>query len=247
MRTAPPVPAAVRAGVLVAALAVVTAGCAPGSSSSAAPSGAQVGARSAAHAFHGDEPDGAPARPGFVLTDTDGRRYDFRAETSGRPTLLFFGYTSCPDVCHTAMADIAAALRTVPAELRERTRVVFVTTDPERDDALRLRRWLDRFSPGFTGLRGTPEEIRTASAAVGVPGPQRSGPQPTLPGRPDAHEHQPGTAPHEHDGPLGYGVDHSSAIFAYDVHDRLPVIYRGRTPPSDLAADLPALAREESS
>ncbi len=110
-----------------------------------------------------------------------------------------------------------------------------------------LRKNLDNFSPGFTGLRGTPEEIRTASAAVGVPGPQRSGPQPTLPGRPDAHEHQPGTAPHEHDGPLGYGVDHSSAIFAYDVHDRLPVIYRGRTPPSDLAADLPALAREESS
>lgn len=228
---------AVAAAALCAGVAL-TAGCGTATATAPAPP---------AHAFHGDEPDGAPARPSFVLTDTAGRRYDFRSETAGAPTLLFFGYTRCPDVCPTAMADVAAALRASAPEVRERTKVVFVTTDPARDDARTLRRWLDTWSPAFVGLRGTPEEVRAASAAVGVPAPRRGGPVPTLPGRPDAHEHQPGTAPHSHDTPLGYGVEHSSAIFAYDVSDRLPVIYRGGTTPTDLAADLPALAREESS
>ena len=229
----------VRLAVAVVSAALV-AGC--GTAGATAPRPAPV-----AHGFHGDEPDGPPSRPSFVLTDTSGRRYDFARETAGAPTLLFFGYTRCPDECPTAMADIRTALQQSAPELRERTEVVFVTTDPERDDAAALRRWLDRYSPSYVGLRGTLEEMRAASAAVGVPAPRKGGPVPTLPGRPDAHEHSPGTAPHEHDTPLGYGVDHSSAIFAYDASDRLPVIYRGGSTPSDIAADLPVLAREESS
>ncbi len=225
---------AVLAGVLAAAL---LAGCGTGSAAPAPP----------AAGYHGSEPDGVIRRPGFVLTDTSGHPYDFAAQTAGAPTLLFFGYTSCPDECPTAMADITAALRSTPADVRERVRVVFVTTDPARDDAAALRRWLDQWSPRYVGLRGTTAEVAAASAAVGVAAPRRGGPVPTLPGRPDAHSHAPGTAPHSHDRPLGYGVEHSSAIFAYDASDRLPVIYRGSTSPSDIAADLPVLARKESS
>lgn len=218
---------------------LVLTGCSAGTGS--APSAAES-ARAGA-AFHGTEPAGqAPSRPSFVLRDTAGRPYDFHEQTSGHPTLLYFGYTHCPDECPTAMADIAGALRTTPPELRGQTRVVFVTTDPDRDTPQVLRRWLDQFSTGFVGLVGTQEEVDAAQESLGVTPAQKGGPVPTLPGRPDAHEHARGTAPHTHAGPLGYGVGHADVIFAFDTDDRAPVRYPGGIRPSDIAADLPLLA-----
>ena len=196
--------------------------------------------------FHGIEPDRVPARPSFVLTDTTGARFDFRQQTGGRPTMLFFGYTSCPDECYTAMADISAALRTSEAAVRIRVRVVFVTTDPDRDNAARLRHWLDQYSPDYVGLRGTQAEVDAAQTAVGVQVATRAGLQPTLPGKPAEHVHAPGTAPHTHDAPLGYGVDHVSVIFAFDSSDRMPVVYPTSSSPADIAADLAVLARKET-
>ena len=215
--------------------ALLTAGCSAGVAS--APTATSSGA-----AFHGNEPPGElPARPSFVLTDTEGERYDFAEETGGRPTLLYFGYTSCPDECPTAMADIAGALRSAEPEVAGKTRVVFVTTDPDRDSGPVVRRWLDKFDTDYVGLTGTQDEVDAAQEAVGVAPAAKGGPVPTLPGRPDEHVHAEGTAPHTHDGPLGYGVGHADVIFAYDTEDRLPVMYPGGVRPSDLAADLPLL------
>jgi protein SCO1/2 len=188
------------------------------------------------------EPHPAPARPEFVLTDTTGSRYDFQAETRGRPTFVYFGYTHCPDECPTAMADVAAALRRVSAELRSKARVVFVTTDPKRDTARVLRQWLDQFGTGFVGLLGTQADLDAAQRAAGIAPAYPEGPVPTLPGNPNEHVHKAGTAPHRHFGPLGYSVAHSAVIFAYDAADRLPVVYPGGVTPSDIAADLPVLA-----
>jgi protein SCO1/2 len=227
----------VRLPALVLAAALLLTGCA---ASSAEP------AVTPSRAFHGEEPQPAPERPSFVLTTTEGERYDFAVETAGRPTLLYFGYTSCPDECPTAMADIAGALRAVPAELRERVEVVFVTTDPDRDTGPRLRRWLDGFSASFVGLLGNQAEIDAAQEAVGVRPAAKGEPIPTLPGRPDQHEHVRGTAAHSHDGPLGYGVGHADVIFAFDTRDRMPVLYPGGVRPSDLAADLPLLVQGDA-
>lgn len=193
--------------------------------------------------YHGQQPERPAARASFMLTDTDGRRYDFAERTRGRPTLLYFGYTSCPDECPTAMADIAGAVRRAPADVRDDLEVVFVTADPDRDTGAVLRRWLDGYDVAVVGLRGTAAEVEAAHRAVGVRPPAKEGPLPTLPGRPDAHEHRPGTAPHSHAGPLGYGVGHADVIFAYDAADRLAVTYPGGVLPADLAADLPLLAR----
>ena len=220
--------------LLVLAVALVS-GC--GATSAAAPS-----PTAAAAAYHGREPVQVTSRPSFTLTDTSGAAYDFAAETRGTPTLLYFGYANCPDECPTAMAAIAAALRTAPADLRERIRVVFVTTDPERDTGPVVRRFLDQFSADYVGLTGTQAQVDAAQVATGFAPAERGGPVPTLPGRPDQHEHAPGTAPHEHVGPLGYGVGHADVIFAFDTGDRMPVLYDGGVRPSDLAADLPLLA-----
>jgi protein SCO1 len=238
----PAVPSSVpRLGALLLAGALALTGCAVGTQTAAAPPASGA-------AFHGVEPAGeVPQRASFVLRDTDGRRYDFARETAGRPTLLYFGYTSCPDECPTAMADMAAAMRTTSSAIRGKTRVVFVTTDPARDTPQVLRRWLDQFSTEAVGLVGTQEEVDAAQAAVGLAPAQQTGPVPTLPGRPDAHEHAEGTAPHRHDGPLGYGVGHTDVIFAFDTDDRMPVMYPGGTRPSDLAADLPPLDSGDAS
>ena len=227
------------AGALAAAL--LLSACSAGAAGSQAP-------RSDSRGFHGMEPLGeVPARPSFVLRDTTGAQYDFAERTAGRPTLLYFGYTSCPDECPTAMADIAGALRGTSSELRGKTHVVFVTTDPDRDSPQRVRRWLDQFSTGFVGLVGTQAEVDAAQRAVGLAPAAPSGPVPTLPGRPDEHEHAEGTSPHVHDGPLGYGVGHADVIFGIDADDRLPVRYPGGVRPSDLAADLPLLASGDAS
>ena len=224
-----------RLAVGLLGLALLVSGCGTARPGVAGPTG-----------YHGAEPDQVPRRPSFTLTDTSGAPYDFGRQTAGRPTLLFFGYTHCPDECPTAMADISAALRATGSDLRERTRVVFVTTDPARDDASTLRRWLDTYSPDTVGLSGTQAQVDAALASVGAPAATKAGPQPTLPGQPGEHVHAPGTAPHTHEGPLGYGVQHTNVIFAFNASDRMPVVYPAGSSPADIAADLPVLARKET-
>lgn len=111
-------------------------------------------------------------RPQFTLTDTAGREFKFGAETAGKPTLLFFGFTHCPDICPTTLADIANGLRRVPAAVRAQTQVVFVTTDVKRDTAAVIKRYLDQFDVGlpneFIGLRGTQSGIDAAQVAARV-------------------------------------------------------------------------------
>lgn len=111
-------------------------------------------------------------RPQFTLTDTTGKAFKFGTATAGRPTLLYFGYTHCPDVCPTTLADIANALSGVSAALRAKTEVVFVTTDVKRDTAPVLKSYLSKFDPDlpnkFIGLTGTQTEIDTAQAAAHV-------------------------------------------------------------------------------
>ena len=111
-------------------------------------------------------------RPQIQLTDTTGAPYDFRAATEGRPTLLFFGYTECPDVCPTTMADVAVALRDVEPSVAEQVQVVFVTTDPATDTAAVLGEYLGRFDKGlprpFVGLTGSVEEVEQAQLSSGI-------------------------------------------------------------------------------
>jgi protein SCO1/2 len=112
-------------------------------------------------------------RPSFTLTDTSGAAFDFKARTAGRPTLLFFGYTNCPDICPTTMADIAVALRGLEPAVAEELQVIFVTTDPATDTPAVLGEYLARFDADlplrFTGLTGDQAAIDQAQLSTGVP------------------------------------------------------------------------------
>jgi protein SCO1/2 len=99
--------------------------------------------------------------PPFNLVDQDGQLFS-DASLAGAPRVLFFGYTSCPDICPTTLADLSRWIRQVkPA----RTRFVFITVDPEHDTPKVLKSYLSSFAPGIVGLTGKPEDVeRTLDA-----------------------------------------------------------------------------------
>lgn len=99
------------------------------------------------------------ALPDVTLTDTNDQPYRLRDAAAGKVTLLYLGYTNCPDVCPTHMAQIAHALQEVSPETAAKVLVVFLTTDPDRDTPAVLREWLDRFDSSFVGLTGSQEQI----------------------------------------------------------------------------------------
>ena len=193
------------------------AACGGGSSTPAAKSTTAV--------LHGAVPDQHPTRPAFTLVDTSGQTYDFRSRTAGRVTMLYFGYTHCPDQCPTSMADLAAALRRVPADVGKQIDVVFVTTDPWRDTKPVLRHWLDKFSSSFIGLTGTPTQIAGAEVQMGMPISRR------VPAKKGSKTG-------------GYSVDHFAAVMAYGRDNQLATLYPSGVAPSDIAADMSALVKE---
>jgi protein SCO1/2 len=102
------------------------------------------------------------------LTATGGTAYRLAADTDKPLTLVFFGYTHCPDICQVVMADIASALTRLDDGERDQVGMLFVTTDPARDDAATLRAYLDRFDPSFEGLTGPLPRIVAAGESLGV-------------------------------------------------------------------------------
>ena len=107
-------------------------------------------------------------KPDLVLTDTTGKKYDFRKETSGRPTLIYFGYTHCPDICPLTMNNLAVAKKQLPKAEQDKLRVVFVTTDPQRDTPAELGKWLKGIDPQFVGLSGDFATIQAGARTLGI-------------------------------------------------------------------------------
>jgi len=162
--------------------------------------------------------DPAPERPSTQLIDTSGQPFDLRDATSGELTLVFFGYTNCPDICGIQMATLQQSLQRVEVPAK----VVFITTDPARDTPERLRSWLDSFDPSFIGLTGSVEALRQAQEDMGVTVAVSDAPN--------------------SDGT--YTVGHSSAVYVFTGDDRAHLAYPAGTRQEDWADDLPAIADE---
>lgn len=161
------------------------------------------------------------AKPRFVLTDTSGSRFDFWNRTQGSVTLLFFGYTYCPDQCPLHMGNIGVALKKLPAGIADQVKLVFVTTDPARDTPLVLRRWLDNFDKRFIGLTGSDAALEAVQRATGVP---------------PAHKTEARNG--------NYSVAHANFVIAYTKDNLAHVIYPGGVTKDDWVHDLPLLLKE---
>ncbi|MFF2026386.1 SCO family protein [Streptomyces sp. NPDC058171] len=107
-------------------------------------------------------------KPDLVLTDTHGKSFDLRAKTQGKPTLIYFGYTNCPDVCPLTMGNLAQAKKQLPKADQDELQVVLVTTDPERDTPASLGKWLKAQDPTFTGLTGDFDTIQAGARQLGI-------------------------------------------------------------------------------
>ncbi|HHC71917.1 MAG TPA: SCO family protein [Thiotrichales bacterium] len=154
--------------------------------------------------------------PGFRLVSQGGEEVDNRF-FEGSYTLLFFGYTHCPDICPTTMSllnQVAAELKGRP-EAAGATRFVFVTLDPERDTPAFLRDYLAYFNPAFEGLSGDPAEIAKVARSLGIAWMRGA-----------------------ETGDGGYLIDHSASILLLDPAGELVAIFSPPHRADEIAADL---------
>lgn len=158
--------------------------------------------------------------PDLTLTDTAGKPFDLA--TRPRRTLVFFGYSNCPDVCPIVMSTLASAVAKLSTEERAQVQVAFVTTDPARDTRSKLRTYLDRYDPGFVGVTGSLDQIDTLGKAM------------------DVYVKQGQKLPSG-----GYEVDHSSVVIA--VHQGAgDLVWTGATSPTDIATDLKKILKADA-
>jgi protein SCO1 len=156
---------------LSAVVALSAAGCGGSDSSSMKPDNPAGVVISGVHQdteFFGAEPPRPYHMPDVTLTATNGAPFNLVHDTAYPVTLVFFGYTNCPDVCPLVMQDLTATYLHLPTSLRDETQVLFITTDPARDTTAALRRYLDRYDSDFVGLTGKLTDIVSAGDAMGV-------------------------------------------------------------------------------
>jgi protein SCO1/2 len=169
--------------------------------------------------------------PDTTLTDTSGDEVDLTAALEEPLTLVFFGYTHCPDICQAVMANLASASARLDDVEAERLQVWFVTTDPARDDPATLRTYLDRFDPGFEGFTGGLPEIVAAARSVHVPVEKGA----RLPSG-------------------GYEVNHGTPVLGVVADGSVPIVWTEGTSAAQFADDIstvldegpPSLAPEDS-
>lgn len=172
--------------------------------------------------FHGAVLTDPYQLPRVAFTGSDGTIHRLDQTPLAPITLLFFGYTNCPDECPATLGTVAAALRQVDPDVRDRIALGMITTDPARDTPPVLRDYLARFDPSFVGLVTDEQTSRQVAADLGV---AVTGITP-LPGG-------------------GYDVGHQAHVTGFDSAGRGRLVWMPDVAVADLAADLTRLARSD--
>jgi protein SCO1/2 len=155
----------------------------------------------------------------LALPDTSGKLRHLE-EFRGKVVVLFFGFTHCPDVCPTTLADIAGALKALGPDA-QRVQVLFVTVDPERDTPQDLTQYVNAFDPRFLALRGDLEATQRVAREFKI----------------YFEKHKQGD---------GYTIDHSAQTYVIDGQGRLRLLVRPERIGADLGADLSTLLKESA-
>jgi protein SCO1/2 len=149
----------------------------------------------------------------FTLTGTDGKLVSL-GDFNGRAVLVFFGYTSCPDVCPTAMLTMQT-VQELLGEKANQVQIVFITVDPERDTLEKIKSYVAYFGASTIGLRGTPQEIAEVAAKYRV-----------------AYKKV------EAENAAYYSVDHTDFIYLIDGQGRTRSLYRSTSPVKKMVSDV---------
>lgn len=170
-------------------------------------------------AFQGVDITGADYARTLSLPDIEGKTRTL-GDFKGKVTVVFFGYTQCPDVCPTTMAELAEVKRALGPQ-GDKLQGVFVTIDPERDTPALLKTYLGNFDPSFVALRGTPEQTQATAKEFKV-----------------FYAKVPGKA----EG--SYSMDHTAGSYVFDTQGRVRLFERYGAGPKALAGDLQRLLNE---
>lgn len=174
---------------------------------------ALAGCREAPVAFRNTDLTGATFGRQLELPADDGSRRSL-ADFRGKAVVVFFGYTSCPDICPTTLARYAEAWKQLGKDAGG-VQLLFVTLDPERDTPARVGEYVRWFNPAFVGLVGSTAEVREAATEFRV-----------------------FSARKEIGGGTGYVIDHSTGAYVFDPAGRLRLYVKDSAPVTDIVADL---------
>jgi protein SCO1 len=177
-----------------------------------------------ARAWHSTDMTGALPALDFTMTRASDGKQVTAADFKGKVTLLYFGYTFCPDVCPTTLLNITTMLKSL-GKTADDVRVLFVTVDPNRDTLKVLKEYTGSFAPQVVGLRGTPDQLARLAKRYRV-----------------AYSVTP-----PHDG-KAYEVTHSSAVYAFDRQGNIKLLLTGLATPDgkldNTTADLKELVAQ---
>jgi protein SCO1/2 len=171
-------------------------------------------------AFKGVDLTGAEYARGFRMKDIDGKERTLD-EFKGKVVVVFFGYTQCPDVCPTTMAELAQVKKSLGAD-GDKLQGIFVTVDPERDTPELLKAYLASFDKSFIALRGSDDETRAIAKEFKA-----------------FYAKAPGKEPGQ------YSMDHTAASFVFDPQGRVRVFERYGLGPQALADDIKLLLKPQ--
>lgn len=170
--------------------------------------------------WHGKDISGLMPELAFELTGTNGEPVH-AGDSAGHLRMLYFGFTSCPDVCPDTLARLRMAINELPEPQRQQVDVLFISVDPGRDTPERLASYVDFFGERITGLTGTEPQLRALSkryrTTFGYDEPDENG---------------------------NYTVSHSSAVYVFDHKGRARLLLRPDLSPQQISEDLARLADE---
>jgi protein SCO1/2 len=164
--------------------------------------------------FKGSQYPDSKTAPDFQLKAADGQSFQL-SHQQGKVVLMFFGYTSCPDVCPITLAEAHQILQALGTEA-DKVTFLFITVDPERDTPQVLSSYVKTFDPAIVGLTGTPDELQAVYQAYGILV-EKAPPE--------------GSA-------AGYSVTHTSRMFLVDTQGYLSLSYSYGTPVDDIVQDV---------
>ncbi|MRW83539.1 redoxin domain-containing protein [Pseudoduganella sp. FT26W] len=167
-------------------------------------------------AFQSTDLTGASFARDFALTDHNGKPRTM-ADFKGKAVIMFFGYTQCPDVCPTTMAEMSEVMKQLGPQA-DQVQVLFVTIDPERDTQKLLSEYVPAFDKRFLGLYGTPEQTAAVGKEFKV-----------------MYNKVPGTTPGS------YSMDHTAASYVFDKQGKIRLLLRPGQPASFTVHDLKLL------
>jgi protein SCO1/2 len=159
-----------------------------------------------------------PVAPSIELTQANGEPFRL-SDQRGKIVLLFFGYTTCPDVCPTTLAGLKLVMDGL-GDAADSVQVVFISVDPDRDTPEKIQKYAEHFNPNFIGLTGSLEELQKIWDGYGV---FRSVTQT--------------------DSALGYTVDHTARVTLVDGDGNLRLSYGFQTPVEDIVHDIKLLLK----